>query len=99
MQIVKIRRVGNSDVVTLPHQLEAAGSTPGTSVVIEEAPTGELILMPEDWVRARVREIGRRVIEQDREALDLLAAYDRGEANSVDGELRRLSASRSSPDD
>ena len=90
MQIVKIRRVGNSNVVTLPHQFEAAGYTPGISVVIEQAPTGELILMPEDRVRTRVREIGRRVIEEHREALDLLEAFDRGEAISVDGELRRV---------
>ncbi len=98
MQIVKVRRVGNSNVVTLPHQLEAAGYTPGTSVVIELAPTGELILMTADRIRARILEIGRRVIEEEREALDLLAAYDRGEAVSVDGELRRLPDSPSSSD-
>ncbi len=98
MQIVKVRRVGNSNVVTLPHQLEAAGYTPGTSVVIELAPTGELILMTADRIRARILEICRRVIEEEREALDLLAAYDRGEAVSVDGELRRLPDSPSSSD-
>ena len=90
MQVVKIRRVGNSNVVTLPHQLEAAGYTPGTSVVVEQTPTGELLLMPEARLRERIQAIGQRVIEEHREALDLLAAYDRGEAVSVEGELRRL---------
>lgn len=88
MHVVKIRRVGNSNVVTLPHQLEAAGYTPGSSVIIERAPTGELILMAEDRIRARIREIGRRVIEENREALALLAAYDQGEAEVVDGQLQ-----------
>lgn len=46
--------------------------------------------MPETRVRERVREIGRRVIGKHREALDLLEAHDRGEAEVVDGELRRV---------
>lgn len=79
MHIVKVRRVGNSNVVTLPQQLEAAGYTPGTSVVIEEAPSGELILHPEERVRQRILDAGRQVIAEDREAIGLLAAYDRGE--------------------
>ena len=90
MQIVKIRRVGNSNVVTLPHQLEAAGYTAGTSVVIEQTPDGHLLLMPETSVRERIREVGRKVIREHREALDLLAAHDRGEAMLVDGEIRRI---------
>ena len=98
MQIVKIRRVGNSNVVTLPHQLEGAGYTLGTSVVIEQVPTGELILMPEDRVRARIREIGHRVIAEHREALDLLEAFDPGEAESIDGELRRGAVDSSASD-
>ena len=89
MQIVKIRRVGNSNVVTLPHQLEAAGYTAGTSVVIEQMSNGHLLLMPETSVRERIRAAGRKVIREHREALDLLEAHDRGEAVLVDGEIRR----------
>ena len=40
MKIVKVRRVGNSNVVSLPHDLEASGYTPGTPVLIEELPGG-----------------------------------------------------------
>lgn len=84
MQIVKIRRVGNSNVVTLPHQLEAAGYTAGTSVVIEQTAEGHLLLMPVTSVRERIRAIGRQVVNEDREALALLAAVDRGDANRTE---------------
>lgn len=92
MQVVKIRRVGNSNVVTLPHELEAAGYTAGTSVVVEQTSTGEVLLVPEARVRESIREIGRRVIREDREALELLAAYDRGEPVEIEGEVRQKSA-------
>lgn len=86
LHTVKVRRVGNSNVVTLPQHLESSGFIPGTSVVIEETGAGALILHHEDRVRERVRAIGRQVIEEDREALDMLAAYDRGEgADAMNG--------------
>lgn len=97
MHIVKIRRVGNSNVVTLPHALETAGYTAGTSVVVEQTATGEVLLVPETRLRERMRAIGRRVIAENREALDLLDAYDRGEAVSVDGELRRIDEAETRP--
>jgi antitoxin component of MazEF toxin-antitoxin module len=95
MQVVKIRRVGNSNVVTLPHELEAAGYAAGTSVVVEQTVTGEVLLVPENRVRDRIRELGRRVIQEDREALELLAAYDRGEPVEIEGEVRRKTVSDS----
>lgn len=95
MRVVKIRRVGNSNVVTLPHELEAAGYTAGTSVAVERTATGEVLLVPERRVREGIRELGRRVIEEDREALELLAAYDRGEPVVIEGEVRQKPASGS----
>jgi antitoxin component of MazEF toxin-antitoxin module len=92
MHVVKIRRVGNSNVVTLPHELEEAGYTAGTSVVVEQTSTGEVFLVPEGRIRDQIEEIGRRVIADHREALDLMEAYDRGEAVAVDGEIRRTTA-------
>ncbi|HWD69679.1 MAG TPA: AbrB/MazE/SpoVT family DNA-binding domain-containing protein [Solirubrobacteraceae bacterium] len=35
-----MRRVGNSNVVSLPRELEASGYVPGTSVLVEELPDG-----------------------------------------------------------
>jgi len=37
-----VRRVGNSNVVSIPRELEASGYTPGCSVLVEELPGGEL---------------------------------------------------------
>lgn len=79
MQIVKIRRVGNSNVISLPKVFEQAGFVPGVSVAVDETPTGELVIMPASRLRRNFREIIRQVVAEDREALDMLAAYDRDE--------------------
>lgn len=80
MHIVKIRRVSSSNVITLPQQFEASGDSSGVSVIVEQTPSGELLVMPEDPLRNRVRESARRIIAEHREALSLLEAYDRGDA-------------------
>ncbi len=54
MKTAKIRRVGNSNVVTLPRVFERAGFTPGTEVVLEELPTGELLIQPVARLRGPV---------------------------------------------
>ena len=77
MKVVKIRRVGNSNVVSLPHELEQRGYTAGTSVLIEELPTGELRIIPAPQVRQLIREVGQQVMKEDREALDILAKHER----------------------
>jgi antitoxin component of MazEF toxin-antitoxin module len=79
MKIVRVRRVGNSNVVSIPKELEAAGYTPGTDVLLEQLPDGALRLVRTDDVRAMIREVGRQVIAEDREALEILAAHDRSD--------------------
>lgn len=76
MKVVKVRRVGNSNVVSLPRELEASGYVPGTSVLVEELPDGELRILPTDRVRERVREIAARAVSERAEALEILASYD-----------------------
>lgn len=76
MKVVKVRRVGNSNVVSLPRELEARGYEPGTSVLIEELEDGELRILPADRVRERIRGVGRRVVREHAEALEILAADD-----------------------
>lgn len=75
MKIVKVRRVGNSNVVSLPRELEALGYEAGTSVLIEELDGGELRILPADQVRERIRGIGRRVVGEHAEALKILAEH------------------------
>lgn len=75
MKIVKVRRVGNSNVVSIPREFEASGYTPGASVLVEEMPDGELRILPTDMVRQRVRQIADRVVREHPEALEILAEH------------------------
>jgi antitoxin component of MazEF toxin-antitoxin module len=76
MKIVKVRRVGNSNVVSIPREFEARGFSPGTPVLVEALESGELRIMPTDQVRDRIRDIGRRVVSEHGEALNILAEHD-----------------------
>jgi antitoxin component of MazEF toxin-antitoxin module len=76
MKVVKVRRVGNSNVVSLPRELEASGYVPGRSVLVEELPGGELRIMPTELVRERVRVIAARAVSDRAEALEILASHD-----------------------
>jgi antitoxin component of MazEF toxin-antitoxin module len=86
MELVKIRRVGNSSVVTLPRAVTGHGFDVGTYVLIEER-DGEIVLRRATVTEA-VRNIAREVVEEDQEALEYLAAYDRGEVDSEPGGQR-----------
>ena len=76
MKVVKIRRVGNSNVVSIPRDLETRGFTPGTSVLVEELESGELRIIPTEQVRARIRHAGQRLVGEHAEALRILAEHD-----------------------
>lgn len=76
MKVVKVRRVGNSNVVSIPREFETSGYTPGSSVLVEELPGGELRLLPTDKLRERIAEIGQRVVADHEEALQILAEHD-----------------------
>ena len=77
VRIVKIRRVGNSNVVSIPREFEAQGFVPGSSVLVEEVAGGALRILPTERVREEIREIGDRVVDEHREALGILRDYDR----------------------
>ena len=76
MRIVKIRRVGNSNVVSIPREYEAKGFTPGSSVLLDETADGELRLLPTERLREQIRDVGRRVVADHPEALRILAEHD-----------------------
>jgi len=78
VKIVKVRRVGNSNVVSIPRELEAHGYAPGTSVLVEELGGGELRILPTEQLRERIRTIGERVVAEHPEALKILAEHDPG---------------------
>ena len=76
MKIVKVRRVGNSNVVSIPRELEARGYVPGSSVLVEELPGGELRIMPTEQVRDGVRNTPAHRCAEHPEALRVLAEHD-----------------------
>jgi antitoxin component of MazEF toxin-antitoxin module len=76
MKVVKVRRVGNSNVVSIPREFETSGYTPGASVLIDELADGELRILPTDRVRDRVRQIADRVVDEHPEAMEILASHD-----------------------
>jgi hypothetical protein len=76
VKVHKVRRVGNSNVIALPRELEPFGYRPGATVLIEHLADGSLRVIPTTQLRAVIREMGRQVIVEDREALNLLAEHD-----------------------
>lgn len=76
MKIVKVRRVGNSNVISIPREFEANGYTPGSAVLVEELPGGELRVISTEKIRERIRDIGERVVADRAEALQILAGHD-----------------------
>ncbi len=76
MRIVKVRRVGNSNVVSIPREFEANGYTPGSSVLVEELPGGGLRILPTEKLREQIKQIGHRVVADHQEALQILAEHD-----------------------
>jgi len=76
MKVNRVRRVGNSNVVSLPRELDAAGFAVGAQVVIQKLPNGEVRLLPADRMRQIVRDYGRRVVAENRAALQILADHD-----------------------
>lgn len=77
MRIIKVRRVGNSNVISIPREFEARGYAPGSSVLVEELPGGDLRIMPTEKVRERIRrDIGGRLVSEHGEALEILANGD-----------------------
>jgi antitoxin component of MazEF toxin-antitoxin module len=76
MKVVKVRRVGNSNVISIPREFETRGYAPGSSVLVEEMPGGELRIMSTETVRERIRDIGQRVVSEHGDALQTLADHE-----------------------
>ena len=71
-----MRRVGNSNVISLPRELEAVGFVVGSRVMIQQLPDGEVRLLPEDRVGRILRQYGRRSVRDNRAALEMLGESD-----------------------
>jgi antitoxin component of MazEF toxin-antitoxin module len=88
MELVKVRKVGNSAVVTLPHSI-AEKLPSGTRVLIQELDNGDLLIQRPESFEGAIRESGRRVVARYRKLLDRLAAYEPSEAPKRSPSKRR----------
>ena len=79
MKMLKIRRVGNSNMVALPKNWEADGFGPGDYVLVERDHAGEIRMLRAGDMAARVDALADEMIEKHAEALRILAEHDRGE--------------------
>lgn len=89
MKFVKIRKVGNSNVITLPQEFADAGYIEGVVIAIDQTPDGELVIVPESRLQSQMQEIARKAVEANLQALNLLEAYDRGDAIVVNGKIKQ----------
>jgi antitoxin component of MazEF toxin-antitoxin module len=53
---MKIRQVGNSNMIALPRELEGIGYRPGQTVLVEAQPDGTLLILPAEQIRAALRQ-------------------------------------------
>ncbi len=80
MKLVKIRRVGHSNVVSIPREHEDLGFEANVPVLVTALPSGELRVLPASRLRHMIRDYGRRVIAEDRAALQILEDHDKSGA-------------------
>ena len=74
---MRIRRIGNSNMVALPSELEEAGYRPGVEVLVQAMPEGEVRIVRADLARESTRDLARRLAERHRHTLERLADHDR----------------------
>jgi antitoxin component of MazEF toxin-antitoxin module len=76
MDAVKIRKQGNSLAVTIDQQTLAAARLREGDLVVPSVQKGLIVLTPVEVrprVRSKVLEVGRKVISENRRALNRLA--------------------------
>jgi antitoxin component of MazEF toxin-antitoxin module len=69
MRTVKVRRVGNSNVVSLPRELESLGFAAGVAVAVVPTRTGEVVLIPAERLDGYVDDLGARIIGAIRQSV------------------------------
>jgi hypothetical protein len=77
---VRRRRAGqgrrSSNVISIPREFESRGYVPGSSVLVEEIPGGDLRIMSTEKVRERIRDVGGHLVAEHGEALEILANHE-----------------------
>jgi antitoxin component of MazEF toxin-antitoxin module len=88
--VVKVRRVGNSNVLSLPREFVRGGYEVGQPVTIEQLDSGELLIRPVPSHDETIIETMRAMVTRHRRVLDVLADHDSADAPSaLDQQARR----------
>jgi antitoxin component of MazEF toxin-antitoxin module len=82
MKMLKVRRLGDSNIVVLPRELEKLGYVPGKSVLVKAEANGDVRIVPADRVESLVSATIRDVALDNAEALEILARHDQEESSS-----------------
>ena len=82
MNGVKVRRVGNSNVITVPRELERYGLVEGMTVAFVPLRTGEILIVSADRMEDYIQQVGEQIIGRRRSALEKLAAHDQSETST-----------------
>jgi antitoxin component of MazEF toxin-antitoxin module len=83
MRVQKVRKVGNSNVVSVPAAFVRAGYSDGRPVVVERLETGQLLISPVESHREHIKQIARAAATRHRVSLDMLTAYDHGDEDAA----------------
>jgi antitoxin component of MazEF toxin-antitoxin module len=81
MDVMKIRRQGNSLSVTLDQETLGAAHLSEGDLVTATVRNGAVVLTPVE-IRPRVLDVGRKVIAKNRRLLDRLAKDDNRQAST-----------------
>ncbi|MHB8509456.1 MAG: AbrB/MazE/SpoVT family DNA-binding domain-containing protein [Candidatus Dormibacteria bacterium] len=76
MKMLKVRRVGNSNMVALPKEWEDSGFGPGAYVLVERDQAGEVRMLRAGDIKGRIDALADEMIEKHAEALQILAGHD-----------------------
>jgi len=76
MKMIKVRRIGNSNMVALPKEWATSGFGPGAYVLVERDQAGEIRILRAHDMTARIDALADEMIEKHAEALHILAEHD-----------------------
>ena len=78
MRILKVRKVGNSNVISIPREFAESGFDAGADIGMAYS-NGVLVLtpLPRDERKKLVLEATRRAVSQHKRDMEILEEYDR----------------------
>jgi len=76
MKMLKVRRVGNSNMVALPKEWEESGFGPGDFVLVERDQAGEIRMLRAGDITRRIDTLAGEMVEKHAKALKILADHD-----------------------